>query len=125
MVTSREMRRRRGWKRRDVPHEEIVKYNACYRVEYDGELVYPPAADDLGIPTDEIWISERRLKYERFILFHELREIEHRGAGCDVTEVHGRAEADELALWRSNPRWRVMNVEWDEGRDHLPVPNGS
>jgi competence protein ComEA len=123
MVTSRELLARRGWELKYVPHEEIAKYNACYRVSLDGELIYPPAADDLGIPRDEIWISERWRKYERFILFHELREIEHRAAGCDVTEAHERAEADERAQWQSNPRWRVMNAEWDEGRAHLPRPH--
>jgi len=44
MVTSREMRRRRGWERREF-REEIAKYNACYRVvnaEWDEGRVYLP-----------------------------------------------------------------------------------
>lgn len=114
---------RRGWTVEYVPHEDIVMYNACYRVEYGGEVIHPPAADDLGIPLNEVWISETWRKYERFLLFHELREIEYRAAGHGVAGAHERAERDELALWRDNPRWRVMNAEWDEGRAHLPFPH--
>jgi len=89
----------------------------------DGEVVHAPTADDLGIPLNEVWVSERWRKYERFLIFHELREIKYRAAGHDVAEVHERAECDELSLWRANPRWRVMNAEWDEGRAHLPDPH--
>lgn len=123
MSTPRETVRERGWTLEYVPHDVIARYNACYRVEYDGDLIYPPAANDLGIPTDEIWISEQWRKYERFILYHELREIEHRAAGHDVATAHELAERDERALWQDNPRWRVMNYEWDEGRAHLPFPH--
>jgi len=122
MATAIEEIERRGWDVAYASHDVIREYNACYRVEYDGEPIYPPAADDLGIPVDEIWISERWRKYERFILFHEWREIEYRAAGHGVAEAHELAERDELALWRRNPRWRVMNAEWDVGRAHLPFP---
>ncbi|MFB6151619.1 MAG: hypothetical protein ABEJ40_07425 [Haloarculaceae archaeon] len=123
MTTVRSEIRERGWTVTYVPHEVIAKYNACYRVEFEGEVIYPPAADDLGIPMNEIWISERWRKYERFVLFHELREIEHRARGCDKTTAHERAERDERSHWGDNPRWRVMNWEWDEGRAHLPFPH--
>ncbi|SDF43781.1 competence protein ComEA [Halorubrum xinjiangense] len=123
MASPREVMRERGWTVEHVPHEEIARYNACYRVEYDGKLIHPPAADDLGIPRNEIWVSEKWSKYDRFILYHELREIEHRADGHDVTTAHELAERDERSLWRDNPRWRVMNAEWDEGRAHLPFPH--
>lgn len=123
MPTPREEVRHHGWTVEYVPHDVIADYNACYRVEYDDDLIYPSAADDLGIPTGEIWISERWRTYERFILYHELREIEARAAGHDKTSAHEYAEREERALWRDNPRWRVMNAEWDEGRAHLPFPN--
>lgn len=123
MTTPREKIHERGWTLEYVPHDVIADYNACYRVVFEGELIYPPAADDLGIPTNEIWISEKWSKYERFILYHELREIEHRAAGRDKTTAHQYAERDERSLWQDNPRWRLMNAEWDEGRAHLPFPH--
>ena len=123
MATPKATIRERGWLIEYVPHDVIADYNACYRVEYDGELIYPPAADTLEIPTNEIWLSDRWWKYERFILYHELREIENRAAGYGVTEAHERAERDERSHWQDNPRWRVMNLEWDEGRAHLPFPH--
>ncbi len=42
------------WKVKYVPHEIIENYNACYRVVYKGEIIYPPAADKLKIPLNEI-----------------------------------------------------------------------
>ena len=122
MTTSREHLEVRGWSLVYVPHEEIADYNACYRVEYDGELIYPPAADRLEIPENEIWISERWRPYERFVLYHELREIEARAAGLSVEEAHEQAERAELALWRHNPLWKRMNREFGVGREHLPHP---
>lgn len=45
---------RRGWRIRYVPHQVIEDYNDCYRAVYRGKVVYPPAADKLGIPLNEI-----------------------------------------------------------------------
>lgn len=123
MPSPREAIRARGWTIEHVPHEVIADYNACYRVVVDGESIYPPAADDLGVPENEVWVSEKWSKYDRFILYHELREILHRANGHDKSTAHRLAERDELSLWRDNPRWRVMNAEWDEGRAHLPFPH--
>ncbi|MDB2243581.1 hypothetical protein PM076_08850 [Halorubrum ezzemoulense] len=123
MPSPREAIREHGWTVEHVPHERIAKYNACYRVELDGELIHPPAADDLGIPRNEVWISEKWSRYDRFILYHELREILYRANGHDKSTAHRLAERDELSLWRDNPRWRVMNAEWDQGRAHLPFPH--
>lgn len=89
---------RLGYKIVYVSHEVIKDYNACYRVIYDGKLIYPPAADKLGIPLNEIWISERFREYERYILFHELQEIKHRAEGLSVEEAHKKALKDEIKL---------------------------
>lgn len=123
MSTPREEIEAHGWQITYVSHDVISEYNACYRVEFDGDAIYPPAADVLDIPLNEIWISERWKKYDRFILYHELREIKHRAAGCDKTTAHERAERDERSRWQDDPRWRLMNYEWDEGRAHLPFPH--
>jgi competence protein ComEA len=103
--------RRRGWKLVYVPHEVIRDYNACYNVLYEGRRICPPAGERLGIPLNEIWISERWRKYEKYILYHELREIEYRAMGYDVEEAHWLAERDCVALWRADPIWREMVVE--------------
>ena len=52
-----------------VPHEVIKDYNACYNVIYDGKNIKPNAADVMGIPLNEIWISERWKKYEKIHTF--------------------------------------------------------
>lgn len=121
MATAREVIEDRGWDVVYVPHEDIADYNACYRVELDGEVIHPPAADVLGIPMDEVWVSEKWREYSRFVLFHELREIQYHAAGYGTEAAHERTERDEIALWWDNPRWREMNAAWDEGRAHLPT----
>ncbi len=65
--------RKLGWRIRYVPHEVIEDFNACYRVRYKGKVIYPPAADKLGIPLNEIWLSELLKEYEEYVLFHEFR----------------------------------------------------
>jgi len=40
MSTPRAEMERRGWAIEYVPHEELRKYNACYRVESDGRAVH-------------------------------------------------------------------------------------
>ena len=49
---------KRNYKVVYVPHEIIKDYNACYNVIYDEKIIRPPAAEELGIPLNEIWISE-------------------------------------------------------------------
>jgi competence protein ComEA len=77
-----------------VPHEVIEDYNACYRVEYKGKLIFPSAANKLGIPLNEIWISEKWREFEEYILYHELREIKHRAEGFTVEQAHKLATRD-------------------------------
>jgi len=65
---------KRNYKVVYVSHEIIKDYNACYNVIYDEKIIRPPAAKKLGIPLNEIWISEKWKKYERYILYHKLQE---------------------------------------------------
>ena len=102
---------RLGYKIVYVPHEVIKDYNACYRVIYDGKLIYPPAADKLGIPLNEIWISERFREYERYVLFHELQEIKHRAEGLSVEEAHKKALKDEIKVFSGDPVWERLKKE--------------
>ena len=96
---------RLGWRVRYVPHEIIKDYHACYRVMYRGSIIYPPAADRLGIPLNEVWLSERLRGYEAYVLFHELREIHYRYEGYSVREAHLRARIDEALRYCSDPKW--------------------
>ena len=97
-----------GWMIRYVPHETIKDYNACYRVEYKGRIIHPPPADRLGIPLNEIWLSEALKNFEDYVLFHELREIQYRYEGYDGREAHLRARADEALNFCNDPKWRKM-----------------
>jgi len=100
-----------GYRVRYVPHEIIKEHNACYNVIYNGKHIKPPAADKLGIPLNEIWISEKWRKYEKYILYHELAEIKFRAQGYNVEEAHILAEMSCIRLWRNNPHWREFIVE--------------
>lgn len=106
----REEAKRLGWKVVYIPAKEIEDYNACYRVEYAGELIYPPAADDLGIPLNEIWISDKLKEFEKYILYHEIREIKHRAKGYDVSTAHEKAVEDEKTF-EGDPEWERLRRE--------------
>lgn len=93
-----------------IEPKEIEKYNACYRVEYRGQYIYPPAADELGIPMNEIWISERLKEFEKYILYHELQEIKHRARGLDVRTAHEKALEDEK-IFKGDPKWEELKRE--------------
>ena len=77
-----------------VPYEVIEDYNVCYKLKYKGKLVLPPAADKLGIPLNEIWISNKWKEFEEHILYHQLREIEYRADGYSVEQAHELACKD-------------------------------
>ena len=94
-----------GWRVRYVPHRVIKDYNACYRVVYRGRVIAPPAADRLGIPLNEIWLSEELRGFEKYVLFHELREIVYRYQGHDVDEAHLLARVDEALVFCGDQRW--------------------
>ena len=102
---------KRNYKVVYVPHEIIKDYNACYNVIYDEKIIRPPAAKKLGIPLNEIWISEKWKKYERYILYHELQEIKYRAMGYGKEEAHVLSEMDCISRWRNDEKWREMIVE--------------
>lgn len=58
------------YKIRYVPHEVIEDYNATYNVTLKDKHITTNAAKKLGIPLNEIWISELWKPYEKYILFH-------------------------------------------------------
>ena len=108
-----------GWRIKWVRHEVISDYNACYNVNYQGRRIAPTAADILGIPPDEVWISEKFRKYATYILFHELQEIRYRAAGFNGDEAHSKAVDDEIQAWGSDPEWNDMNKTIGVGREQL------
>ena len=76
-MESRQQAKRLGYTVRYVPHKAIRDYNATYNVEYIGQHVITNAAKSLRIPLNEVWISRKWRPYEKYILFHELREIHY------------------------------------------------
>ncbi len=84
---------------RYVPHETIGEHVACYHVVYEGRTVKPEAADSLGIPLNEIWISESYRDREERVLHHELREIQYRARGWKPGRAHRQAAKDEEAAF--------------------------
>jgi competence protein ComEA len=86
-----------------VPHEIIEDYNATYNVVCENKHVTTKAAKELDIPLNEIWISEMWKPYEKYILFHELREIYCRAKGISRDEAHEKAIRDGSALWGNDP----------------------
>ncbi len=105
------MAKKLGYRVKYIPHERIKDYIACYRVIYEGKEIYPPAALRLGIPLNEIWISNAFKKYEKYILFHEIREIVHRAEGYDVDEAHLLALKDEKMEFGNDDEWKKMKME--------------
>lgn len=88
-----------GYSVRYVPHEVIGDHVACYHVVYGGRTVKPEAADSLGIPLNEIWISESYRDREERVLFHELREMRYRASGWQPGRAHRQAARDEEAAF--------------------------
>ena len=81
-------------------------------------MIYPPAADKLGIPLNEIWLSELLKEYEEYVLFHELREILYRYQGYNVKEAHLKARIDEALRFCNNPKW----IEYFEKFPDYSIP---
>ena len=88
-----------GYRVRYVPDETIGEHVACYHVVFDGRTVKPDAAGDLGIPLNEIWISEGYRDREDRVLYHELREIQYRARGWKPGRAHRQAVQDEEAAF--------------------------
>ena len=109
-VNDREILEELGYRVVYVPHEIICKYNACYRVLYEGKEIHPPAADRLGIPLNEIWISEKYMRYKKYILHHELEEIRYRAEGHDVESAHRKAMGGS-EVWEGEELWEELQRE--------------
>jgi len=107
----REEIERLGFKVIYVQHEVIEDYNACYRVEYKGKLIFPPAANKLDIPLNEIWISEKWREFEKYILYHELREIKYRAEGYAVERAHKLASRDANEKFRGDQNHESLRRE--------------
>lgn len=103
--------RKSGYKIVYAPDEVIEDYNACYRVKYGGKVIFPPAADKLGIPLNEIWIARKWKEYEDYILYHELMEIKHRADGLSVKEAHELASKDMHKRFRGDPKHERLRRE--------------
>lgn len=85
------MLKEHAYRIRYVPHEIIEDYNATYNVLFQNKPVTTNAAKELNIPLNEIWISEMWRSYEKYIVFHELREIYYRANGFSREEAHEKA----------------------------------
>ena len=92
-----------GYRVRYVSHRVIGEHVACYHVVYEGRVVKPAAADTLGIPLNEIWLSEQYRDREERVLYHELREIQYRARGCSPSRAHRQALLDEEAAFGPRP----------------------
>jgi len=103
--------KRLGYIVRYVPHKVIADYNATYNVEYKGQHIITGASKRLGIPLNEIWISEFWKPYEEYILFHELREIHHRRNGLTPKKAHQKAIEDTPEQWKKNSEFQRMVTE--------------
>jgi uncharacterized protein YktA (UPF0223 family) len=105
---------RYAYKIRYVPHKIIEDYNATYNVMCENKRVSTNAAEKLGIPLNEIWISEMWRPYEKYILFHELREIYYRAKEISRDEAHEKAIQDGFVLWKNDPLLQKLIKEVKE-----------
>jgi competence protein ComEA len=103
-----------AYKVRYVPHETIEDYNAAYNVICENKHITTGAAKELGIPLNEIWISEMWRPYEKYILFHELREIYYRAKEIGRDEAHEKAIQDGFVLWKNDPLLQKLIKEIKE-----------
>ena len=106
-----ERAKKRGYVVRYVSHRIIADFNATYNVEYKGKRIITNAAKKLRIPQNEIWISEMWKPYEKYLLFHELREIRYRAEGLDPNNAHGKTVEDQLKRWKDDAEFQKMVSE--------------
>lgn len=97
-----------------VPHEVIEDYNATYNVICEDQLITTNAAKKLGIPINEIWVSDKWKPYAKYIIFHELREIYYRAKGFERDKAHEKAIKDEYMLWKNDRLWLKGRREVEE-----------
>ena len=111
MDKMREKAKEMGFRVVYKPHEVMKDYNATYNVIYDGKRITNPAGIKLGIPTGEIWISDKWKKYEDYILFHEIEEIIFRSKGYGIEEAHYLSEMACIKKFGKDEKWREFIVE--------------
>ena len=68
----------------------------------------------MRVPLNEIWISEMWRPYEKYILFHELREIYYSAEGLSRDEAHEKALQDGSILWENDALLQKMIKEITE-----------
>jgi competence protein ComEA len=103
-----------AYKVRYVPHEVIEDYNATYNVIFENKHITTNAAKKLNIPLNEIWISEMWQHYEKYIVFHELREIYYRAQGVSRDKAHEKAVEDGFSLWEKDSLFHKMIRDIEE-----------
>jgi len=59
---------------------------------------------------NEIWISEKLEDFERYILYHEIREIKYRAMGDDGSLAHRKAVEDEK-VFQGDQKWERLRRE--------------
>ena len=91
-----------GYRVRYVPDDVVGDHVACYHVVFEGRTVRA-GPESLGIPPNEIWLSERCRDVEERVLYHELREIEYRASGWAPDRAHRQARLDEEAAFGPRP----------------------
>ena len=91
-----------GYRVRYVPHEVVGDHVACYHVVFEGRTVRA-GPEEVGIPLNEIWLSEHYRDVEERVLYHELREIEYRASGWTPDKAHRQARLDEEAAFGPRP----------------------
>jgi len=109
-----ELLTRYAYKIRYVPHKIIEDYNATYNVVCANKHIITAAAKKLGIPLNEIWISEMWKPYEKYILSHERKEIYYRAKGLSRNEAHEKAMQDGFVLWENDPLLQKLIKEVEE-----------
>jgi competence protein ComEA len=97
-----------GYKIVYVPHTIIEDYNATYNVVCEDKLISTGSAKTPRVPLGEIWISELWKPYEKFIVFHELREIYYRAKGLGRDEAHEKTGQDGVSLWEDDSLFQKM-----------------
>lgn len=102
-----------GWRIVYVRHRAIGAHIAYYNVMYRGKRIAPAAAARLGIPLNQIWISERFRKDEAPILFHEMEEIRYRRSGYGERAAHRMA----FRVTKSYERRDARRLKVRGGRD--------
>lgn len=92
------------------PHRQVAAHMAFYKVKYKGKILKCNIVHKYDIPMNEIWLSENLKPYEKYILYHELKEIEYRAKGFGYERSHEKALKDEK-IWKGKEKWEELRKE--------------